>query len=160
LTYYHRTGPVGQVFAANPPAVKHPAMALVGLGSGSMTAYGAPGQTLTIYEIDPAVKRIAEDPRYFTYLRVTKPKYQIVLGDARLKMEEHGKDGEYGVIVVDAFSSDAIPVHLLTREAVALYVRRLAPDGIIALHISNRYLDLKPVAARIAQELGLAGLVQ
>jgi hypothetical protein len=160
LTYYHRTGPIGQVFAANPPAVKRPAMALVGLGSGSMTAYGAPGQTLTIYEIDPAVKRFAEDPRYFTYLRDTKAKYEIVLGDARLKMEEHGKDGEYGVIVVDAFSSDAIPVHLLTKEAVALYVCRLAPDGIIALHISNRYLDLKPVAARIAQELGLAGLVQ
>jgi spermidine synthase len=125
-----------------------------------MTAYGAPGQTLTIYEIDPTVKRLAEDPRYFTYLRDTKAKYEIVLGDARLQLAEHGKPGQYGVIVVDAFSSDAIPVHLLTKEAVQLYLDRLAPDGLIALHISNRYLDLKPVAARIAAELGLVGLEQ
>jgi hypothetical protein len=160
LTYYHRTGPIGQVFQVAPPAVKHAEFALVGLGSGSMTAYGAPGQTLTIYEIDPAVLRIAEDPQYFTYLGDCKAKYDVVLGDARLKLADHGREGQYGLIVVDAFSSDAIPVHLLTKEAVELYVSRLAPDGIIALHISNRYLDLEPVAARIAQELGLAGLVQ
>ncbi len=160
LTYYHRTGPIGQVFAAQPPGVKTGSYAFVGLGSGSMASYGQAGQRVTFYEIDPAVRRFSEEGRYFTYLRDCPAEKQVVMGDARLKLEEHARDGEYGVIVVDAFSSDAIPVHLLTKEAVDLYVRKLAPGGLIALHVSNRYLKLEPVAARIAQELGLAGIGQ
>jgi hypothetical protein len=148
------------VFAAGLPAVKQGELAFIGLGTGTMAAYAAPGQRATFYEIDPVIRRIAEDPQYFTYLHDCRGKYEIVMGDARLMLEQRGREGQYGLIVVDAFSSDAIPVHLLTKEAVALYRSRLAPGGVIALHISNRFLDLRPVAARIAQELGLAGLVQ
>jgi hypothetical protein len=160
LSYYHRTGPIGQVFAEKLPAIDRRPYAVVGLGSGTMAAYAEKGQMVTYYEIDPVVKRIAQDPQYLTFLKDCNGDLNIVMGDARLKMEEHAREGEYGVIVVDAFSSDAIPVHLLTKEAVELYRSRLAPGGIIALHISNRYLDLNPVAARIAEELGMVGLHQ
>jgi hypothetical protein len=154
LTYYHRTGPIGQVFAAAPPAVSRGRrFAFVGLGSGTLAAYGQPGQAVTFYEIDPAVRRIAEDPQYFTYLHDCKAKYDVVMGDARLQLEAHAKPGEYGLIVVDAFSSDAIPIHLLTKEAVQLYLDKLADDGIIALHLSNRFLNLEVVVARLVREL-------
>jgi hypothetical protein len=155
LTYYHRTGPIGQVFAAAPPAVTRGRFAFVGLGSGSLAAYGQPGQSITFYEIDPAVRRIAEDPRYFTYLNHCKSEYRVEMGDARLKLEDRAQPGEYGLIVVDAFSSDAIPIHLLTKEALELYLDKLADDGIIALHLSNRYLNLEAVVARLAEELRL-----
>lgn len=157
LTYYHRTGPLGQLFRAL-PRLDHGAIAAVGLGTGSVAAYGKPTNSITFYEIDPTVRRIAEDDRYFTYLRDCPARKQFVMGDARLKLEEHGQPGEYDLIIVDAFSSDAIPIHLLTKEAVELYVSRLKDQGVIALHISNRYLDLEPVAARIAAGLGLVGL--
>jgi hypothetical protein len=153
LTYYHRTGPIGQVFAAAPPAVTRGRFAFVGLGSGSLAAYGRRGQSITFYEIDPAVRRVAEDPQYFTYLRNCEATYHVEMGDARLKLEEHAQRGEYGLIVVDAFSSDAIPIHLLTVEAVQLYLDKLADDGIIALHLSNRYLNLEAVVARLVREL-------
>ncbi len=153
LTYYHRTGPIGQVFAAAPPAVTRGRFAFVGLGSGSLAAYGQPGQAITFYEIDPAVRRIAEDPHYFTYLRHCKAEYNVEMGDARLRLEDRARSGEYGLIVVDAFSSDAIPIHLLTKEALELYLDKLADDGIIALHLSNRYLNLEAVVARLAREL-------
>jgi hypothetical protein len=132
----------------------------VGLGTGTLASYGQPGQSITFYEIDPAVLRVASDPKYFTYLRDCKAKHDVVMGDARLKLEEHAKPNEYGLIVVDAFSSDAIPIHLLTKEAIQLYLGKLADDGIVALHISNRYLHLEKVVARLATELNLAGLVQ
>lgn len=157
LTYYHRTGPLGQLFRAL-PRLERADIAAIGLGTGSVAAYGRPTNSITFYEIDPTVRRLAEDERYFTYLRDCPARKQFVMGDARLKLEEHGQPGEYDLIIVDAFSSDAIPVHLLTREAMELYVSRLKDDGVIALHISNRYLDLEPVAARIAKELGLATL--
>jgi hypothetical protein len=153
LTYYHRTGPIGQVFAAKPPGVMHGRFAFVGLGSGSLAAYGQSGQSITFYEIDPAVRRVAEDPQYFSYLSGCKATYHVEMGDARLKLEERAQPGEYGLIVVDAFSSDAIPIHLLTKEALELYFDKLADDGIIALHLSNRYLNLEVVVARLAREL-------
>jgi hypothetical protein len=153
-TYYHKTGPIGQVFLALPPAMAHGRFAFVGLGSGTLAAYGEPGQSITFYEIDPAVRRIAQDPQYFTYLHDCKAKTDVVMGDARLKLAEYAGP-KYGLIVVDAFSSDAIPIHLLTKEAVQLYLDKLADDGIIALHLSNRYLHLERVAARLAQELTL-----
>jgi spermidine synthase len=158
LTYYHRTGPLGQLFRAL-PQLQHSEIAAIGLGTGSVAAYGVLGNAITFFEIDPTVRRIAENTEYFTYLHDCKAgRLDIVMGDARIKLEEHGKPGQYGLIVVDAFSSDAIPIHLLTKEAVALYVERLSDDGVIAMHVSNRYLSLQPIAARIAQELGLACL--
>ena len=159
LTYYSHTGPVGHVFLAFDGPKQKAHVALVGLGTGSLTSYGKPGMTMTVYEIDAAVRRIATNPDYFTYVRDCKAdKLDIVMGDARLMMEK-AENGKYGLIFVDAFSSDAIPVHLLTKEAIALYLEKLAPDGIIMLHISNRYLDLQPVCARLMQEHGLAGVV-
>jgi hypothetical protein len=161
LTYYHRTGPVGHLFAAFEGPKQKKEVALIGLGTGSTAAYGEPGMHLTYYEIDWAVRRIAENPNYFTYLQSCKAdKLDIVMGDARLMMEKEAKPGQYDLILVDAFSSDAIPVHLLTKEAIAMYLDKLAPDGIIMLHISNRFLNLKPVCARLMQEHGLAGLVE
>jgi hypothetical protein len=153
MTYYHRTGPIGQVFAADLPAIRRGRFAFVGLGSGSLAAYGKPGQTITFYEIDPAIVRIASDPDYFTYLSDCKAKVDVVVGDARLKLEDHARLGEYGLIVVDAFSSDAIPIHLLTKEAIQLYFGKLANDGVIALHLSNRYLDLPRVVSALVHDL-------
>lgn len=158
LTYYHRGSPIGMVFETFKPAhpkkpLKH--VALIGLGSGTLTCYGEPGMEMTIYDIDPAIVRIASNPEYFTYLKDSQASKNIILGDARLQMERHAKKGEYDLIVVDAFSSDAIPVHLLTKEAVAMYEDKLAPDGILAIHVSNRHLGLQPVVGGIAHALGL-----
>lgn len=155
LTYYHPTGPIGRIMRALPPE-RSQDVALVGLGVGSLAAYGRPGQRMTYFEIDPVVERIARDDRFFTFLRDTKADLKVVLGDARLTLNPI-PDAAYGLIVLDAFSSDAIPVHLLTREAMAMYMRKLRPDGLLAIHISNRYLDLSPVLAANAKDLGLVG---
>ena len=130
-------------------------MAIVGLGAGSLACYAEPGQGWTFYEIDPAVVRIARDPRFFTYLKDCRARSQdVVVGDARLRLRD-APDGGYGLIVLDAFSSDAIPMHLLTREALRLYRDKLADGGLIAFHISNRYLDLAPVLGALARDAGL-----
>jgi len=131
---------------------------MVGLGTGTAACYGGQGDTWTFYEIDPLVAHMASDPRLFTYLRDCAPRIEVVLGDARLRLAD-APDGAYDVILLDAFSSDAIPMHLLTREALAVYLRKLAPGGIIAFHISNRYLDLQPPLAELAREARLAGAV-
>ena len=116
-------------------------MAIVGLGSGALAAYGRAGDTFTYYEIDPAVARIASDPTLFSYLSDSAADTDIVLGDGRLSLER--TDEIYDVMVLDAFSSDAIPVHLLTAQAVQEYLRHLRADGVLAIHISNRYFDLR-----------------
>jgi spermidine synthase len=134
-------------------------VAIVGLGAGSMACYVTPPQQMTYYEIDPAVERIAEHSQYFTFLRDCGPNVQIVLGDARLSLQA-APDHHYGLIIIDAFSGDAIPTHLLTREALQLYLSKLAPNGLIVFHISNNYLDLEPVVANLAEDAGLAGLIQ
>jgi hypothetical protein len=157
LTYYHTSGPIGQVFAEFSGSRAKPNVALIGLGSGTLASYGEPGQHLTFYDIDPAVKAIATNDNYFTYLRDCRAQWDIVLGDARLKLRE-ADDRKYGIIVVDAFSSDAIPIHLITREALELYFRKLTEDGVLAVHISNRHLDLEPVLGNLAQDLGLFAL--
>src|SRR5439155_17969171 len=153
LSYYHTTGPVADLFLTFSGPWKKEELAFIGLGTGTLLAYGVPGQNITVYDINPAVVRIAENPEYFTFASTCQADpwpdgrhYQLVLGDARLSLE-HEPDGRFGIIVVDAFSSDAIPVHLITKEAIELYLQKLAPRGIIALHISNRYLDLEPVTA-------------
>jgi hypothetical protein len=154
ITYYHHDGPIGDLFAQFSGPRKKTNVAVIGLGSGSLSGHMEAGQNLTIFEIDPLVKRMAENPDYFSFLKETPAKYQIVLGDARIQLERQ-RDAKYGMILVDAFSSDSIPVHLLTREALQLYLSRMEDDGVLVLHISNRYLRLEWVVAKLAQELKL-----
>jgi len=138
------------------PPARH--VGVIGLGAGSMAAYARAGERWTFYDIDPSVLRIAQNTNYFTYLaRSAATETRLVEGDARLRLRE-AADGGYDLLVLDAFSSDAIPVHLITREALELYLRKLAPGGMLAFHISNRYLDLEPVLANLAQELRLVAL--
>ena len=134
-------------------------MAVIGLGAGSLACYGAPGQRFTFYEIDPTVVAIARDPRYFTFLQQCPPTVRVVLGDGRLSLAT-APDASYGLIVLDAFSSDAIPGHLLTREAIRLYLHKLAEPGVLAFHISNNRLDLEPAVANLAHDSQLVGLTQ
>jgi hypothetical protein len=157
LSYYTHQGPIGQVFAKLGDRIN--AVGAVGLGAGTIAAYGRPGNQFTFYEIDAAVARIASDPQYFTYLRDSKARVRIVIGDGRLKIAA-APDRSYDLIVLDAFSSDSVPVHLLTREAVELYLGKLRPNGLLAFHISNNYLDLKPVVGGIARTLGCVALAQ
>ena len=166
LTYYHRTGPVGAMFRElrtrknGADAKAH--VAMVGLGTGSASCYALQGQKLTFYEIDHGVKKLVADrDDYFTYVsdaRKRGAELDFRMGDARLKLKED-VDRKYALLLIDAFSSDAIPVHLLTKEAVQLYLERMTDDGILALHISNKYVALEPVVSRIAQELNLSARV-
>jgi hypothetical protein len=159
LLYHNAANGCGRLFEAlrlsNDPRVER--VAITGLGVGALAAYAGEGHEYTIYEIDPAVDRIAENPDYFTYLddaRARGATVEVVLGDGRLRMEE-AEDGSFGLIVLDAFSSDAVPVHLLTTEALRICRDKLQPGGIIAVNVTNRYLDLKPPVAATAAELGL-----
>jgi hypothetical protein len=158
LTYFHREGPLGQIFEALEDHPPH-SVGAVGLGIGTVACYRGPGQHWTFFEIDPLVERIARNRRYFHYLEDCAPEAPVVLGDARRSLQEVSS-GQYDLMILDAFSSDAIPVHLLTREAFALYLDKLAPGGLIALHISNRNLDLAPVVATLLADAGLAGRIQ
>jgi hypothetical protein len=128
----------------------------VGLGAGTLAAYGLPGDVFRFYEINPRVELIANN--VFTYLRESQAKIEIAHGDARLSMEAEPPE-HYDVIAVDAFSGDAIPVHLLTAEAIELYQRHLRPGGIVAFHISNQYLDLAPVVKQQADHAGLRAVI-
>lgn len=154
LSYFHRRGPLGQIFAAfnaNPASLN---VAVIGLGTGSMACYAIPDQQWTFYEINPAVVSIAQTAEYFTYLKqCAVAGTKIVLGDARLQLQ-HAPDNHYGLIVLDAFNSDAIPVHLMTREALALYQSKLATGGLLAFHVSNRSLKLDTVLADLGKRDG------
>ena len=155
LTYYYTGGPLGDIFAtvAQKPVRR---VAMVGLGTGTIACYGRPDEHWTFYEIDPMVAQIARTPRYFSYLRDCAPRTNIVIGDARVSLGS-AADGEFDIIVLDAFTSDAIPAHLITREAIALYLRKLNDDGVVAIHISNRYLDLRPVIIALANDAQVSG---
>lgn len=159
LSYYHRTGPLASVFAAFDTRPGSANVAVVGLGTGATAAYARAGQSWTFYEINPAVLRITETPDYFTYLSycASAVPVNIVLGDARLRLAD-APANTYGLIVLDAFSSDAIPVHLMTQEALDLYFSKLAPGGIVLFHVSNRSLDLHSVVADLALSRGLVAL--
>ncbi|MFQ3586736.1 MAG: fused MFS/spermidine synthase [Fimbriimonadaceae bacterium] len=159
MTYYHPTGPIGQVFLSLEGERRPERVALIGLGTGALSAYGHPGQLFNFYEIDPTVIRVANDRRFFTYTTDSKADVRFVLGDARL-MLELAEDASYDLIVLDAFSSDSIPAHLITRQAFELYLDKLRPGGMIAVHISNRFLELNDPIAYAARDLGLAGLSQ
>lgn len=157
ITYYSRRGPVGQVFKAVHDSPGPKSLAVVGLGSGTTACYGEKGDTITYYEIDNTVVKIASNPEYFTFLtdcRARGCEVKIELGDARLELV-HAPDHSYNVIVVDAFSSDAIPIHLLTKQAFELYMKKLAPGGYLLVHISNRHLNLAPVVANLGKDLDL-----
>ncbi|MBB4635256.1 fused MFS/spermidine synthase [Longimicrobium terrae] len=158
ITYYLRRGPMGQMFAATEDRAGRRRVAVVGLGTGTLAAYARAGEDWTFYEIDPHVRDMATDRRYFSYYSDAPATKRVVLGDARLSLAQAaGK--QYDMILLDAFSSDAIPVHLLTREAMTTYMQRLAPGGILGIHISNRYLNLEPVVAALARERGLAAVI-
>ncbi len=131
-------------------------LGFVGLGTGTVAVYGQPGDSIRIYEINPAVEKLARDP--FTHLAHSPAKIDVVMGDARLSLEQElaaGHANQFDLLALDAFSSDAIPAHLLTQEAFEVYLRHLRPDGVIAVHISNRYLDLEPVVRALAQHFDL-----
>jgi hypothetical protein len=156
LTYFTRTGPIGQVFSTMRDRPGPRSVAVVGLGAGSLACYAESGDRWTFYELDPAVVRIARDPRFFTFLRDCPARsLTLVEGDARLRLAE-APDGGYDLIVLDAFGSDAAPMHLLTREALRLYRRKLSPGGLLAFNLSSRYLDLDTVVDALAADAGLA----
>jgi spermidine synthase len=128
---------------------------VIGLGTGTIAAYGSKGDVYRFYDINPGVVAIAR--RDFTYLKDSDATIEVSLGDARLSLEREPPQ-RFDVLAIDAFSSDAIPVHLITREAVEVYLRHMQPDGVIAFHVTNRYLDLVPVVEGIANQLGLHAL--
>ena len=155
ITYFHPESPMGRAFAAAHEKKRGPLrIAVVGLGAGTLACHTLPDDRLDMYEIDPAVVRIATDPTRFTYISACKPDTRIVVGDARITLGD-AADGIYDVIVMDAFNSDSVPVHLLTREAMALYLKKLAPGGMVISHVMNRHMELASVVAGIARANGL-----
>jgi len=157
LTYFTRSGPLGQMFEAIRP--RNLRVLEVGLGVGTVACYAQPGDDWTFYEIDPLVDAIARNENWFTFMSECAGDAPIIYGDARLKLAD-APPAASDLIILDAFSSDAIPIHLVTREAFALYVSRLAEGGIILVNTSNRYLDIKPVISAIAEVNGLTGYYQ
>ena len=162
LTYYDHTGPIGQLFEAyNSPKEEERKkenknnIGVIGLGTGTMACYSEPGQHLTFYDIDPVVRKITWEKQYFTFVQQARDRGVIVhdleMGDARLKLKrkQMADDEKYGFLIVDAFSSDAIPIHLITYQALEMYWEKMAENGIIVFHISNRYLNLKPVLGNL-----------
>ncbi|HVS52740.1 MAG TPA: fused MFS/spermidine synthase [Opitutaceae bacterium] len=154
-TYYASTSGVGLAIGELPAGPRR--LGLVGLGTGTLASYGRAGDTVHIYEINPAVENLSHTT--FTYVRKSPAKVEIAMGDARLSMERELADGrsqQFDLLALDAFSSDAIPVHLLTKESFEIYLRQIKPDGVIAVHVSNRYLDLRPVVENLAAHFGLS----
>jgi len=155
-TYYAPSTPIGRLFAANnaPGTV-----GVVGLGTGSVACYAQPGQDYVYYEIDPLVADIASDPQHFSYLSTCTPNPNIVLGDGRLSLANE-PENHFNLLLIDAFSSSSVPTHLLTREAVSLYVSRLSENGLLVMHVSNNHMDLPQVVARVAGSLGVPARYQ
>jgi SAM-dependent methyltransferase len=150
-TYYAPESGIGKLLSLE--RAKPRKVGVIGLGIGTLAAYGRAGDLYRFYEISPAVLDFARSES-FTFLADSKAQTEVALGDARTTLEREPPQG-FDVLVLDAFSSDSVPVHLLTQEAVALYVKHLAPGGVLAFHLSNRSLELVPVAARVGRELGL-----
>ncbi len=152
LAYYGYSSPLGEAWSALGSGWN--SVGVVGLGAGSIAAYGRPGMTLDFYELDPDVIIIAS--RWFSHLRLSAATIRLVSGDGRLSLER--SNTSYDTLILDAFSSGAAPIHLLTKEAFTMYLTRLKPGGVILVHISNRYLDLRPVLAAAARDLGLSAV--
>lgn len=151
IGYYGETGPVGDVFEVLPEGERD--IGIIGLGVGALVAYGNEGDDFTFYEIDPVVEEIARDERFFTLLSNSEAGVDVVIGDGRLELEKGSVT--HDLLIMDAFSSDAVPVHLFTVEAFQVYLDSITDDGALLVHISNRHLRLEPIVARIAEELGL-----
>ncbi|HUZ87363.1 MAG TPA: fused MFS/spermidine synthase [Candidatus Baltobacterales bacterium] len=154
--YYSPSGPVGDLFSAEQAIDSSWSVAVIGLGAGTMACYAQPQQTWTFYEIDPVIAKIARDPSLFTYMSDCTPGAKVILGDGRLTLAR-APDHSYNLIALDAFGSDSVPVHLITREAIQLYLAKLRPGGVILFNISNKYVDLASVLAREAASLSLVG---
>lgn len=154
VSYYGPDTGAGVVMTAPRPGPRR--VGVIGLGAGTLAAYGRAGDTIRFYEINPLVIEAAR--AHFSFLADSAATIEVAQGDARLLLQrelDSGDSRDFDVIVVDAFSGDAIPVHLMTREALGIYRRHLRPDGIIAFHVSNRYLDLAPVVKRLADDAGM-----
>lgn len=157
--YYHPSGPMGDVFAALREDGKPLRVGVLGLGAGALASYGRPGDHFTYFEIDPLVLHIARDTGLFTYLRDTQARLDVELGDGRLRLAEHD-DAEFDLLVFDAFTSDAVPVHLISVEAIALYLTKVREGGLVVMNLSNRRLDLVPIVANACARLGTAGILR
>ncbi|MFH0824096.1 MAG: fused MFS/spermidine synthase [Pseudomonadota bacterium] len=156
-SYYSREGPLGDVFGCIAPRSTGRSIGSAGLGAGTIACYAVKEDHLVFYEIDPLVRFLARDSGFFTFLKDCPAKTDIVMGDARLSLAQ-ARDGSFDLLVLDVFTSDSIPVHLLTKEAVMMYVNKLAPSGLLAVHFTNRHLDLKPVLAGLASDAKLEAL--
>jgi len=159
LLYYHPAGPAGDIMDFVNERFPAARVGAIGLGTGAMAAYGLKDQYWTFFEIDPVVAEIAGDPRFFSYLSDSDASWEIVLGDGRLSISGTGA-GIFDLIIVDAYGSDAIPVHTITREAVGLYLDRLTPEGVLVFHISNIYINLEPVIGAISRSLGSEAIIR
>jgi len=153
-SYYGPASGIGLAINNSQEGARH--VGVIGLGTGTLATYGRPGDRYRMYEINPQVVDIAW--YWFSFLQDSKAKIDVVLGDARLQLEREAPQG-FDVLAIDAFSSDSIPTHLITKEAMEVYLRHMKPDGVIAFHITNRFLDLPPVVRRIADELGLKSAI-
>jgi SAM-dependent methyltransferase len=151
-TYYTTSSGIGRVLETLHPRKDPLRVGVIGLGAGTLAAYGTPGDVYRFYDINPAVVQIAK--RHFSYLAQSEAHIETPLGDARLTLERE-PPADLDVLAVDAFSSDAIPVHLITAEALALYAKHLKPGGVVAFHVTNRFLDLVPVVQALADALGM-----
>jgi len=160
-TYYGVRTPIGLLMQGREPG-DDTRVGVVGMGIGSLAGYGREGDVFRFYEIDPAIVRIARDPALFDMLTGGDAKIEVVEGDGRISLEAENREQSrepFDILVLDAFSSDAVPVHLLTREALSIYRAALKPDGVLAVHISNRYLNLAPVVARAGSSVDMRNLV-
>ena len=150
ISYYHKDGGIGRAIAAIRERKAAPLrVAVIGVGAGTLTCASEPGENWKFFDIDQTMVDTAKDPKYFTYMQSCAPDVKPVIGDARLTFARE-PDGIYDVIIVDAYSSDAIPIHLATREAMKIYKDKLAPQGIVVMHVSNRHLELESVVVGIA----------
>jgi hypothetical protein len=159
ITYYHRDGGIGRAISAIRERKGAPVrVAVIGVGSGTLTCAAEPGESWKFFEIDQTMVDTARDPKYFSYIKSCMPDFKPVIGDARLTFARE-PDGVYDLIIVDAYSSDAIPIHLATKEAMAIYKAKLAPQGAVVMHVSNRHLELESVVVGIADANGLKSWV-
>ncbi|CAN5200667.1 fused MFS/spermidine synthase [soil metagenome] len=159
ISYYHKDGGIGRAIAAirerKGGAIR---VAVIGLGAGTLACQSVPGEDWKFFEIDQTMVDTARDPKYFNYISACEPNMKPVIGDARLTFAKE-QDGIYDLIIVDAYSSDAIPIHLATEEAMAIYKAKLAPQGAVLMHVSNRHLELASVVVGIAEENDLKSWV-
>jgi SAM-dependent methyltransferase len=156
LSYYHRTGPAGDVMRML-ATKQSQRVGIIGLGAGSMAAYAGPGRSMTFFEIDPEMEGIARE--FFTFLNRCGSNCKVVIGDGRLELERM-PEGYFDFLMLDAFSSDSIPAHLMSREALKLYLSRLTPDGVLLFHVSNRYLDVARLVSALITDASLVGYIK